>query len=419
MTSKQDDVKNASFGAAAMAPATQQLPGVFPREMGPNAMTYLKEVVDSGLGSNMISRFTDYLAKMHGRKYCIGTTGCTQAIFAAMIAMDFDPGDEIIVSPISDYGTFAGMLFENYIPVFADAVPSTALIDPDSIEERITDRTRAIIVVHKLGLCPDMDRIMAIAEKHNLIVIEDVCQAILAEYKGRLAGTIGHVACFSFDSEKTCGGDVGGAVLTDDPDIYERLERRIPARGAVQKPGFGRVYIERGFALQIPQCSAAVTLANLEILPPQVKKRQVAAKALDALIDDIPGLDTYKVPDDRTHSYWMYGFKVDPAAFDCSVDQFAEEVAAGGINGAGMGRYYLLSAGVPFLRDQALDKTYPYSTPPASHDYYADNYTGDANPHARAFLETWVRWFWTEKYQPEHIELMGRIIRDVAERHRR
>ena len=419
MAKQPNDVVHARFGADAMAPATVDLPGVFPREMGPNTMAYLKEVVDSGLGSDMIQRFTDYLATMHGRKYCIGTTGCTQAIFATMIAMDFEPGDEIIVSPISDYGTVAGILFENYIPVYADAAPGTALIDPDSIEQRITDRTRAIMVVHKLGLCPDMDRIMALARKHDLIVIEDVCQAILAEYKGRLAGTIGDVACFSFDAEKTCGGDVGGAVLTDDDEIYERLLRRIPGRGAINQAGFGRVYIDRGFALQIPQCSAAVTLANLEILPPQVKKRQQSAAALDAIIDDIDGLESYRVPEGHTHSYWMYGFKADGDAFACTVDDLAAQLEAAGINGIGMGRYYLLPDGVSFLREQALAKKFPYSQPPASYDHYAENYSGDANPNARDFLDRWVRWFWTEKYEPKHVVLMGNVIREVANRNRR
>ena len=419
MTGNRTKAGKARFGADAMAPATDTLPGVFPREMGPNAMAYLQEVIDSGLGSNMIQRFTDYLAEMHGRKYCIGTTGCTQAIFAAMIAMDFEPGDEIIVSPISDYGTIAGILLENYIPVYADAAPGAALIDPDSIEQRITDRTRAIMVVHKLGLCPDMARIMAIARRNDLIVIEDVCQAILAKCNGQIAGTFGDLACFSFDAEKTCGGDVGGAVLTDDPDIFKRLEQRVPGRGAVTEPGFGRVYLNRGFALQIPQCSAAVTLANLEILPPQVKQRQATAAALDRLIDDIPGLSSYNVPDGHTHSYWMYGFIVDPDAFTCTVDQFAQQVEAAGIQAAGLGRYYLLADGVPFLRDQALARQFPYSQPPASYDYYPDSYTGDAVPHARDFLERWVRWFWTEKYDMNHVDLMGRLIRDIAERHRR
>ena len=416
MTDKNERLENATFGADAMAPATEQLPGVYPREMGPNTMKYLQEVVDTGLASDIINRFTTYLAEMHGMKYGIGTTGCTQAIFAAMMVLDLEPGDEVIVGPISDYGSIAGAVFQNLIPVFADTVPGTALMDPASIEEKLTDRTRAIIAVHKLGLPCDMDPIMAIAEKHNLIVVEDVCQAILAEYKGRLAGTIGHMSCFSFDSEKTCGGDVGGAVLTNDDELIGKLVNRVLSRGAVQRPGFGREYTSRGMALQVPQCSAATTLANLEILAPQVEARQKSAALLDVHIAEIPGLEPYRVPDDRTHSYWMYGFIFDPEAFTCSADEFAAQVEAGGIEGTGMGRYYLMPAGVPFLNEMAQAKKFPYCKPPASYDYV---YSGDDVPHAQAFLDRWIRWFWTEKYTEQHVEIMADIIRGVAEKNRR
>lgn len=409
-------LSDAAFGHAAMAPQSDTLPGVFPREMGPNAMAYLGEVVESGLQSDMIDRFTRHLGNMHGMKYAIGTTGCTQALFAAMLAMDFEPGDEIIVSPISDYGTIAGMLFENYIPVFADTVPGTALIDPRSIQQRITDRTRAIIAVHKLGLPCDMDPIMTIAAKHDLLVIEDVCQAILSTYKGRIAGTMGHLSCFSFDSEKTCGADVGGAVMTNDEAIYKKLRNRVVSRGAVHRPGFGRTYTYRGFALQMPQCSAATTLANLEILPRQIEQRQKTARLLDERIAGINGLSPYRVPDDRTHSYWMYGFSVDPKAFACSVDDFARQVADGGIQGAGMGRYYLMPDGVPFLNEMAATEKFPYGKPVAGRDH---RYSGDEVPNARAFLDTWVRWFWTEKYTERHVGIMARIIEDVARRNRR
>jgi dTDP-4-amino-4,6-dideoxygalactose transaminase len=411
-----ESLPDATFGAAAMAPATAQLPGVYPREMGPNTMMYLQEVVDSGLASNMVDRFTSYLAEMHGMKFAIGTTGCTQAIFAAMMALDFEPGDEIIASPISDYGSIAGAVFQNYIPVFADTLPGTALIDVASIEKKITDRTRAIIAVHKLGLPCDMDAIMELAARHDLVVIEDVCQAILSTYKGRLAGTMGHLSCFSFDSEKTCGGDIGGAVLTNDEALFHKLQNRGIARGAVQRPGFGREYTSRGFAVQIPQCSAATTLANLEILAPQVEARQKSARMLDERVAQIAGLSPYVVPDERTHSYWMYGFVFDPDAFTCSADDFAAQVAAGGIEGVGLGRYYLMPAGVPFLDDMSQAQKFPYCKPPASYDYV---YSGDGVPHAQAFLDRWIRWFWTEKYTEQHVELMAAIILDVAERNRR
>ena len=408
-------LENAKFGAAAFDPATDKLPGVFPREMGPNTLKYLQEVVDSGLTSNMYDRFCNYFAKLHEVKHCIGTPGCTQAIFAAMIGMDFEPGDEVIVSSIADYGTVAGVLFENYIPVFADVEPGTALISAGTIEPLITDRTRAIICVHKLGLPCEMDPILKLAAEHDLIVIEDVCQAIMSTYKDRLAGTIGHLACYSFDAEKTVGADIGGAVLTNDDDIAARINNRAISRGAKTVKDFGRTHFYRGFATRMPQCTAATCLANLEILPRQIANRQKTAALLDSKINDIPGIIPYEVPSNRTHTYWMYGFSVDPLAFSCTPDELADQLNHAGIPGVGMGKYYLMPAAMPFLADNVVNNVYPFSTPPASRKY---EYSENTCPDAKTFLDTWIRWSWTEKYTPEHIEYIAKLIRTVAEKNR-
>lgn len=408
-------LENAKFGAAAFDLGTDKLPSVFPREMGPNAMKYLQEVVDSGLASDMYDRFCDYFADIHQAKHCIGTPGCTQALFATMIGMDFEPGDEIIVSPIADYGTVAGMLFENYIPVFADVDPGTALISAKTIEPMITDRTRAIICVHKLGLPCDMDPIMKLAAKHDLVVIEDVCQNIMSRYKGRLAGTLGHVACFSFDAEKTCGADIGGAVLTDDDDIAQRIKNRALSRGAKSVAGFGRTHFYRGFATRMPQCTAATCLANLEILPRQIENRQKMAALLDSKIKNITGIMPYKVPSNRTHTYWMYGFNIDTSAFTCTPDEFAAQLAHAGIPGVGMGKYYLMPVAIPILADNVTNDIYPFSMPPASHKY---EYSENTCPNAREFLDTWIRWSWTEKYTEKNIGYIAKLIRIVAEKNR-
>ncbi|HOX39866.1 MAG TPA: DegT/DnrJ/EryC1/StrS family aminotransferase [Candidatus Brocadiia bacterium] len=407
--------EHAKFGAAAYKKETDKLPGVFPREMGPKTMEYLREIVESGLTSNIISRFEAELARMHGRRFCIGAPGCTQALFATMLGMDFEPGDEIIASPIGDYGCTAGMHFCNYVPVFADAEPGTALISARTIEPLITDRTRAILCVHMLGLPCDMDPIIALARRHNLVIIEDVCQAILSTYKGRLAGTMGDVACFSFDSEKTCPGDVGGATITDDEALRERIYNRAIARGAYMEPGFGRVHSFQGFATRMPLCSAATVLANLELLPDHVARRRRTATMLDDLLREIPGIIPYEVPADRTHHYWMYGFSIDPAQFRCSADEFAAQVDSEGIAGAGVARYYLLPASISFLRENVESGRYPFCCPPSSRTW---DYTADSCPNARDFLETWIRWTWTEKYEERHVGIMRDIIGRVAERNR-
>lgn len=328
-----------------------------------------------------------------------------------MMALDFEPGDEIVFSPIADYGTVAGALFQNWIPVFADTEPGTGLVSAETIEPMITDRTRAVVVVHKFGLPCDMDPIVELVRDKGLVLIEDVCQVILATYRGRLTGTFGDMACYFFDSEKTCGADLGGAVLTNDERLYQRMVNRGPSRGAVNEPGFGRVHEYRGFPTRIAQCSAATVLANFEILPRQIEQRQRMAALLDSMIADIPGIIPYKVPPERTHTYWMYGFSLDPKCFKCPPEEFARQLAEVGIPGAGLCKYYLMPEAIRFLRKYVTENRYPFSVPPASRQY---EYSANSVPNARDFLDTWVRWLWTEKYTEAHVELMADIIKRVA-----
>jgi perosamine synthetase len=409
--------ERARYGAAAVAGLTGTLPNPFPRIMGPNALKYLQEVVESGLTSNMVERFEQAFAKELGVKHCIATPGCTPALAVLAAALEFEPGDEIIVSPITDYGTIQGLIREHYIPVFADTAPGTVNVSAETIEPCLTDRTRAILVVHKTGLVCDMDPINALAEKHGLIVYEDACQAVFSEYKGRYAGTLGHAAGFSFDSEKTLGSDVGGCLVTNEDHLAERARFVGQSRGAEMKPHFGRLHTVPGYAYRMPLSTAAITLAQLEIVREQVAQRDRMARLLTELIAEIPGVTPLPIPDYVTvYSCWMFGLSIDPAAFRCTAEEFAQQLAEAGIPGAGQGKYYLMPAACTFLEKNARQQVYPYSIPPASRRYH---YGGDTCPNAQAFLENFIRWStFCEKYQPEHCELAARIVREVADRNR-
>src|SRR5438034_1297955 len=132
-------VERAKFGAAAQREFKGKLPVPFPRTMGPNAMRYLQEVVDSGLTSDMVDRFERTFAKRLGMKYCIGTPGCTAALSVVAAALRLKPGDEVIFSPITDYGTVLGFVRENAIPVFADTAPGSINVNANAIETCITN----------------------------------------------------------------------------------------------------------------------------------------------------------------------------------------------------------------------------------------------------------------------------------------
>jgi dTDP-4-amino-4,6-dideoxygalactose transaminase len=365
----------------------------------------------------MVGRFEHAFAEAHGVKHCIATPGCTPALTVLAAAFGFRPGDEVIVSPITDYGTLLGICLEGLIPVFADTDQGTVNVSARTIEPCITDRTRAVLVVHKTGLICDMDPINELAAKHGLVVYEDACQAVFGEYKGRLAGTLSHAAGFSFDSEKTMGSDVGGCIITNDDELAERARLLGHSRGARELPGFGRIHFARGYAHRMPQATAAITLAQLEIARPNVARRDRMARLLSQLVSGIPGVTPLPIPDYvNVYSCWMFGLNIDPKAFRCSTAEFAAQLAREGIPGAGMGKYYLMPEAVTFLSEQAASHDYPYSRPPASRDY---NYGIDTCPTAHAFLETFIRWStFCEKYTPEHCEIAAEIIRRVADRNR-
>ena len=410
--------ERARYGAEAFKGQAGKLPALFPRTIGPGAMKYLKEVVDSGLTCDMVGRFEQAFAKALGVKHCIATPGCTPALAVLAAAFAFEPGDEVIVSPVTDYGTIHGLIRENYIPVFPDTAPGTVNVSAETIEPCITDRTRAILVVHKTGLICDMDPINELAARHGLIVYEDACQAVFGGYKGRPPGTLAHAAGFSFDAEKTLGSDTGGCITTNDGELAERARFIGQSRGAQMDPPFGRRHTRLGYAYRMTNCTAAICLAQLEIIREEVAQRDRMVRLLTRLVAGIPGVTPLPIPDYvSVYSCWMFGMTVDPKAFRCDADEFARQLAEAGIPGAGTGRYYLMPAACTFLDENARKGIYPYSVPPASRRY---RYSADTCPTARAFLENFIRWSTIcAAYRPEHCELAAGIIRQVADRNRR
>ena len=413
-----DELKPAAWGAQAHKDETGELPTAFPRGIGPNAMKYIQEVVDSGLTCDMMGRFERAFAKALGVDHCIAAPGCTPALAVLAAAMPWEPGDEVIVSPVTDYGTVQGLIAEDYIPIFPDTAAGSINFSAETIGPCITERTRAILCVHMTGIINDMDAINALARKHGLFVYEDACQSVFGEYKGRIAGTLAQAAAFSFDAEKTMGSDVGGCLVTNDGELAERARFIGQSRGGVMKPHFGRLHAEAGYAYRMPNCTAAICLAQLEIIRQQVAHRDAMVRLLYGQLAEVPGIRPLPLPDYmNVHSCWMAGFNIDAEAFSCTTEQFAAQLAKAGIPGAGTGRYYLMPEALTCLQQKAGEKRYPYSVPPSSREH---EYTGASCPNATEFLKTFVRWStFCEKYQPEHCELASRIVRNVSDKNRR
>ena len=293
-----------------------------------NELKYLKEVLDtdfrSSKGSAMMRRLEEAFAKRFGSKYAISFVNGTATMHAALEAYGIKPGDEVIVPPLTMAATAFAVLQANGTPVFADVDPNTFQISVSSIEKNITPNTRAIITVALYGLSPDMDPIMEIAKKYNLMVIEDNAECFLGTYKGRMVGTLGHCASFSFQSSKHITSGEGGMIITDNLELAEKI-RKVQSLGYagvsatkgkitkldIQQPDYSR-HVTLGWNYRMPELCCAVALAQLENIDDLVQRRVEVAHLFAKASE---GYENWfipqKVDSDYGNSYWTWVVKLD------------------------------------------------------------------------------------------------------------
>lgn len=248
------------------------------------------------------------IAALCGVKHGIGVASGSDALFLSLKALGIGPGDKIIVPTFTFFATAGAVCNVGAAPVFADINPRTFNIDPNSIEKILKTKkdVKAIIPVHLFGQMVDMDEIMEIANKYGLFVIEDAAQAIGAEYKGKKAGSIGNVGCFSFYVTKNLGayGD-GGMVVTNDDKIADRL-RLLRTHGA--NPKYYHQLI--GVNSRLDELQAAILRVKLRHLPDWTAAHQAIASQYDKLLDDIEGIKIPYRALNRTHIFHAYTVRV-------------------------------------------------------------------------------------------------------------
>ena len=340
---------------------TQPFPSVADvsgRRLGDEEIANLTEVIRSGklfrYGGQFVVRFEEEFAKRYGAKHAIAATSGTAALHVAVGALQTNPGDEIITSPITDMGTIIPILFQNAIPVFADLEPDMYCMQPQSIEQRLSDRTAAIIVVHLFGQPTDMNPVLDIANRRGIPVIEDCSQAYLTEYRGRLAGAMGALGCFSMQQSKHMTAGDGGIVITNDDDLAMRA--RLFADKGWPRQGEARDYLFLGNNYRMNELTGAVACAQLGKVESVVAMRRAAAQKLTDRINAIAGVNPPRVRDNCKHSYWQYVITIDEDLLGVSPRDFTAVLSAEGIP-AGVG--YI---GRPIYMTQMLRERSAYGT---------------------------------------------------------
>lgn len=252
-----------------------------------------------------VKKFEEEVAEYCGVNHAIGVASGTDALTLSLEAIGVNPGDEIITSPYTFFATAGVISRLKATPVFVDIDSKTYNINPDLIEERITGKTKAIIPVHLYGQCAEMDKIMEIAQKYNLRVIEDAAQAIGAKYKGKDAGTIGDVGCFSFFPSKNLGGfGDGGMIVTNNEELAEKI-RILRVHGSKSKYFHSMV----GYNSRLDALQAAILSVKLRYLSSWTKKRQEHAELYNQLFENAEVLTPF-VEKYNYHIYNQYTIRV-------------------------------------------------------------------------------------------------------------
>jgi dTDP-4-amino-4,6-dideoxygalactose transaminase len=268
-------------------------------------------------GGECVDRFEAAYAALTGARHCVATANGTSALYTSLASIGVEPGDEVIVPPYTFIATINAVLLQYAIPVFVDTDAETFQIDARKIEAAITERTSAILPVHLGGNVADLDAIRAVAAKHKLPVIEDACQAHLAEWRGKKVGTLGTTGCFSFQVTKNlCSGE-GGAILTGDPQLAEKCYAFQNNNRGRTATGYTFAYLSgRGANLRLTEFQGNLLLAQMTRLEEQSRTREQNAQYLTSLLKEIPGIQPARMYEGCTrNAYHLYMFRYQSEAF--------------------------------------------------------------------------------------------------------
>ena len=300
----------------------------------------INEVVDT-LKSDWVTtgpktfNFEDIFSKKVDSKYAIAVSSCTAALHLAIVALGIGEGDEVITTPFTFAATAEVVENEKAKPVFVDVEKDTYNIDPARIEEKITDKTRAIIVVHYAGHACEMDRIMDIAKKNDLYVIEDAAHAIGSKYNNKSIGSIGDVTCFSFYATKNITTAEGGMITTNNEELADKM--RILSLHGISKDAWKRYSSEgswyyeilySGYKYNMSDLQASIGIHQIGKLDQMQKRREEIADKYNKSFAEIPQLTTPTVKNYATNAWHLYPVQVNDDLLSINRNEFIEALKA-------------------------------------------------------------------------------------------
>ncbi|MEX2594325.1 MAG: DegT/DnrJ/EryC1/StrS family aminotransferase [Anditalea sp.] len=332
-SSGPQDSKPAILGGAKAHPAG--FPGwpVFD-QTEENALTEVLESKSWGrLNGNVVATFEKEYGKAFGAKHCLGVSSGTSALYTILGAMDIGPGDEVIMPVYTFVATYNVVVLNYALPIFVDTDIESFQIDANKIEPAITKQTKAIMPVHIGGSPANMDKILEVANKANVPLIEDACQAHLAEWRGKPVGNFGLAGAFSFQSSKNLNTGEGGAIITNDEQFAQTCYRFHNQGQGGTSTSYQAGSGTRATNMRLTEFQGSILLAQMTRLEEQSNRRSKNAAYLTSMLEEIPGIKPAKLYEGTTNSaYHLYMFRFDKNHFaNMSRDRFLEALNAEGV----------------------------------------------------------------------------------------
>jgi dTDP-4-amino-4,6-dideoxygalactose transaminase len=386
------------------------------RSFGEEELALLKKVIASGTlnctKGTVVREFEGKFAASLGMPFCRTTTSGTAAVHSAVAAVDPEPGDEIITSPITDMGAITPILYQTAIPVFADVDPLTYNVTVETIERKITRRTRAVIITHLFGNACDMDPILDLCRRKGIRLIEDCAQAFGCTYKGKPVGTLGDIGCFSLQQTKHMTAGEGGMVVARDEALSRRMRLFIDKAWGYGDPKPDHYFLAMNY--RMTELTGAVALAQFEKLPAMLKQRVAMAESLTRQIEGVRGVRPPQKTPGCNPVYWRYALRVDADVLRGRADALGAKLKEAGIFCAP--RYVQkLAFECEVLRDQRTfgKSRFPYVGEQRQGEPEVV-YRKEDTPGAIEALAGVVVLPWNEKYTEEHVSFIAAAIRQAA-----